>query len=418
MSKKPNYFEDDVDELDARREKRKKKNKRKKAGKSILAFIATVVILLALGGIIFKAVNPSFDFKSLIPSKVMELFVKEEPTTEPQTEVVPESTTLKMLDYIEFDDFDFNTSVQGNGVGNLLNGGLVATDLTYTYHYVRGEGIYRLAPSTESYSKAFSISDSISCINLRGNYIYYINDSEDALYRVEKGTQSETKILDNVNFAYVYDNTVYCTSKQGKVIAMDLTSLVPVTSYYANGDSVKFVGISLSRVFFTVLSNDGQVRYYTIDNYAHSQVAEFRKPSANNEIKNMMLENGFFYFYQKQPNGEYNLCRQKYGSENIVTLVKGANADDYAEINSNRLYFSTLSDELYCLRELNMNSGDEKIMLATKDVKDDNELSFYIGDEYNFIIGNRTQNNDYVCYASSIYTSSAKVMHFDGGWSY
>lgn len=419
MSKKNNYFEDDAKQVDAKRQKRKKQNKGKSVGKIILLLIATIIVLLVLAGVVYKAVNPSFNFMTLIPDELKTvLHIEEEEPAVEELPTEPKPIEIPTLDYMTFDNFKFKAEKQGNSVGSLLNGGLVGNDTEYTYHFVSGKGIYRFSSGSETSSKVFDIDDDICCINLRGGYFYYVNKNDDALYRVKRDSQNSTKIADDVNFAYVYDDTVYYTTKQGKLFVMNVDNLVPVLSYYSNGNDLKFVGISLSRVFFTVTSADGMVKYLTIDNYAHNQVAEFRKSTTNDEIKNMVLENGFLYYYQKQADGEYNLCRQKFGSDKVVTLAEKVDASDYVEINSNRLYYSKLNKNKYSMIEINMNSEKKRTIISVSGVDSSNSLSFFFGSDYNFVIGKKAENGKSVYYASNIYTSSTNVMSFNDGWSY
>lgn len=418
----------------------KKKNEQKKTksknsfGKGLLWFIAIVVIALGVFVLTIKIANPSFDFKTLVPVSVQDVFGKAqefidekiwskettEPTTEPTSPPpTTEPTTMPMMDYIEDSDFKFKTSVQGNQMGNLLNGGLVSTDMSYIYYYVQGEGIYRFVPSTEQYGLYFGIKDKISCINLRGDFIYYVNNKDDCLYKLQKNTNKPKKVAEDVAFAYVYDSFVYFTTTTGKVCIMDVGELIPVTAYYANGDDVQLVGVSLSRIFFTVTDFQGNVDYLTVDYYGHRKPSKFRESTDEDEIKKLHIENGFIYYYEQGSNGSYDLIRQKYGSEQKITLVKNAYTENYPAVDLNRLYFSQLKNGKYSLVEMNMNSGDKKVMLSVNNVKGDNTLSFYLGGEYNYIIGKRDENADTLYKASCIYTSSTNAMELKNGkWRY
>lgn len=431
MSKRNNYFEEDAD-----KNQPKVKKKKINHGKNFLIFIGIVAI--ALGAFVgtIKIVNPNYDFSQLIPAEIVEkvnpkavfAFLDEKimgvtTTTEPYTQTTETTTrvttTMQMMDYFDSSEFALKTEVQGSQIGTLLNGGLVGTDMSFIYHYVEGVGIYRLVPSTEDFALYYGIRDKISCINLRGDYIYYVNNKNNTLCKAQKGKTEAKVIANDVDFAFVYDDKVYFTTTTGKICTMDVKALIPVTAYYAGEHDVKFVGVSLNRVFFTVTNPSDEVKYLTVDNFGHSRVAEFRPRSKAREIKKLQLENGFFYYYQLQEDETYNLCRQKYGSDKVVTLVKNVDPIDYVEVNANRLYYSTLKDGKYLVRELNMNTGDDKVMLGVTNVEDDNSLSFYLGGEYNFIIGEKSKNGVKSYCASSIYTSSTNAMKFNNGkWRY
>lgn len=423
-----NYYDKDA-------ERQKRKGKKNSFGKIILWIITFIIVAFLAFVITIKIAKPSFDFSLIFPEPISsaiedpQAFIDDkvwgikktteapEPTTE--APLVLEPTTMPMMDYIEDSDFKFNTSIQGSQMGTLLNGGLVGTDLRYAYYYIKGEGIHRFLPTTESYALYFGITDKISCINLRGDYIYYVNNKDDGLYKLQKGSSKPKKLADDVEFAYVYASTIYFVTTTGKVCVMDANELIPVTAYYANGDDVKFVGISLTRVFFTVTDYDGTVQYLTVDNYGHSKPYKFREDTDKKEIKKLQLENGFFYYYQRKDDGKYDLVRQKYGSDKIVTLIKNASTLNYPEVDLNRLYFSSFNDGVYRMRELNMNSGAKKTMLTVKNVKKDNSLSFYLGGEYQFIIGEKSENDGHIYKASSIFTSSTNAMQYKNGkWRY
>lgn len=398
----------------------------------LMAF-SFLVVAVAVFVLTVKIANPSFDFQTLIPVGVQdfvnqaqdffdEKILSKETTTKPtdvkQESTTAEPTTIPMLDYIEDSDFKFKTSVQGSQIGNLLNGGLASTDMSYVYYYVNGKGIYRFSPSTEQYGLYYGMTDRISCINLRGDYIYYVNNKDNCLYKLQKGTSKPKKLAEEVSFAYVYDSTVFYTTTTGKICVMDVKEQIPVTAYYAGGDDVRFVGISLSRIFFTVTDFQGNVDYLSVDYYGHSKPSKFRESTNENEIKNIQLENGFLYYYQQSGNGEYDLVRQKFGSDKIITLVSNASTNNFCAVDSNRLYYSSLENGKYSLVELNMNSNDRKTMLSVN-AKGDNELSFYLGGEYNFIIGKANEGGNIICKASSIYTSSTNVMELKNNkWRY
>lgn len=398
------------------RAKRKKQKQEKKAGKVALLVFSLIVVAVAVFVITIKYINPSFDFSSLLPKSVVTI-VNEKinesapvETTETTTQV---TTTEPIMDYIEFEDFDFNTSKQGNYLGNLLNGGKIGTDLTYIYYVVDGMGIYRLNPNTEAYALYYGSSDNLGSINLRGDYIYFVNEATSQLMKLQKGKKEAVPVADDVKLAYVYDNDVYFVTYSNYLYTMDVKALEPKALYYSADEQLDFVGISLSRVFFTVTQADGTVNYLTVDNKASEKQSHFRESTTLGEIMSMEIENGFMYYYQLQADGTYTLCRQKFGSQLVVPMVTNALTGQYAVVDSNRLYYPELDDNKLKMRELNMNSGDVKTLLKVSDVDTANLPVIQHGWEYDFIVGNGKYS------ASCVYTSSTNVMKLkDGNWSY
>ena len=116
------------------RKKRQRARKRKRVRKKILLIIAAIIILLAVFIVTVKLVNPDFDIASYLPSGKAQqavemidskLFNKTTTTTLPTTqkETTTKARNIKKADY-DYDDFSvfaFDTSLQGNQVGNLLN---------------------------------------------------------------------------------------------------------------------------------------------------------------------------------------------------------------------------------------------------------------------------------------------------------
>lgn len=422
---KNNYFENDS--IDAERLKRQKARKRKKAAKRFLTVIGLIVVAVVVFFVTVKICAPDFDFKTLIPDSLIQtLGADSDKKTSADTTASPASTqptTQKPKDkinsYLPAEDFAFKTSVQGNHIGNLLNGGKVGTDMTYIYHIVNGEGIYRFEPNGETYAKSYSTSDDISSLNLRGEYFYFVNNGDNCLYQLPKGTAKTKKLAENVKFAYVYDSTVYYITADNSVCTMSVKEQTPTVLYSSDDNEMNFVGISLDRVFVSVTMSDGTVEYYTVQNSANATAVKFRDDSANDEIKSLQLENGYMYYYQRTDDGSYDLIRQKFGSEKTVTLLENATTTDYVTVDSNRVYYSDFDGSKYRMKEINMNNNKTKTMLTVNSVGDSNTLKFYHGGEYDFIIGKKSDGGDKVYVSSSNLTSSTDVMRFKNGkWNY
>jgi hypothetical protein len=378
--------------------------------------IAMIVVAISAFVITVKVMQPDYDFSQLIPQKavdyVSENVLNKVTTTESTAEAVSNTTTTteQTLTYLDFDNFDFNTSVQGNYMGNILNGGKVATDFTYIYHIVNGKGIYRFNPTSEDYTLFYKTSDKLSSLNLRGDYFYFVNDSDKNLYKMQKGSSNPKKIAENVKYAYVYDSTVYFVTNDNKLCTMDVKQLTPVTAYYSSDYELDLIGVSLDRIFFSVTDEYNDiVEFKTVDNYAHQSAVDFRDDTKIGDIKYPVMENGFLYYYEKQSDLSYNLCRQKFGSQNAVTLVENVQANDYVTVDSNRLYYSKTESGKYKMIEFNMNSKKSKTLIAAKT----DDANYYHGGEYDFIIGDGAYS------ASCVYTSSTNVMKFKNGkWKY
>ena len=420
---KKDYFEDDVTGRKSKPKKVKKKNKMT-FGKFILIIISLAVAALASFIITVKVLVPDYDLKELIPQKAVD-FIEEDikgntTTTEPTTVTTtrPETTTEKMMDYFEHKELKSNDEKAGNQLGNLLNGGLVGTDTSYIYHISQGRGIYRITPSYEGYTRIYKTKHTLSSLNLRGEYIYFVDETKGRLRRLGKGASKPETIAENVRFAYVYDSKVYFITNNNALCVMDLKKLEPRTIYYSEDNELKLVGISKHRVFFTV-NKDGVLDFLTIDNRAREDDAsKFRESVSDDECDKFVMENGFLYYIKKNPdkNGRYFVVRQKFGSEKIFELKETRTNRCYPITDKNRLFYASIENNQLVMKEFNMNSKRTKIMLRSNELSDsddDDKAQIFHGGEYDFIIGDGNYK------ASSNQTSATNVMNFSKGyWSY
>lgn len=407
--KKNDYWE-----VDSQRKKRKSKKKKKKLGigASTLLFISFIVLFLA-GGVAGLSYFAPEVADTIAPVK----YVKDNyitPTTTTTTTTLPPTTTTttQLMDYIEHNEFEMKAGNEGNFVGNIVNGGKVGFDAYVTYHIVDGKGIYRFDPNTEDYKRIVESKSVLSSLNLRGSYIYYVNDEEHTFIRRSKDKDDAHTIAENVRLAYIYDKTAYYITIDNRICAMDLDSMEAHTIYSAE-DEMDFVGISKSRVFVTIRNFDGSVSYRTIAIDDEDDVAAFRDDTAEDKLLYMTMENGFMYYFELQNDGSYDLIRQKFGSQKTVTLVENVTYPAPVVVDMNKVYFSIVDGDKFKLRELNMNTGDEKTMLSSSLPQENEKMMFFHADEYDFIIGTDVYRG------SSNLTSSANVMKFkDGKWKY
>lgn len=412
-------------QVDSKR-KRKKKRKKKKGGfgKALLVIIAVLVVLIAAGLLSVKYVFTDFYFSSVLQNKEVADFVDENiigrtttTTTTAPRETTTEVTTLPQVSYLDHSDFEFEAAKKGAMIGNLLNGGKVDKDNGVVYHIVDGRGIYKFLPESESYACVYKSSDTLSSFNIRGDYFYFVNESDHALYKVTKTGKNLAKVADNVALAYIYDTTAYCISTNNEVVAVDTQNFTPTVLYSGYGDKVNLIGISLDRVFFTSEDTVGNVSYLCVPSTG-GKAENFRTESTNGEITSLSMENGFMYYYEKQADGTYNIVRQKYGSQKTVTLVEGNHLNKPVVVDQNRLFYADLDGEKFKMYELNMNSNAVKTMLYSGNVTANDNVFIQHGGEYDFIIGERS-NGDKIYRASSNLTGSSNVMTFsDGKWSY
>lgn len=415
----------DAWEIDSRRKGRKKKKKNKSTAVIVVLVLALIVVLAGVGTIGLSYYAPAVADK-IPPVKfvkdnvlnvtndttdVADVQQTKPATTQSQTTNNDKPEEKSYWSYLESSEFDFVPGKDGNFVGNLLNGGKVGIDAYYVYHIVDGKGIYRFEPNNEESAIVVDTKHELSCLNLRGNYIYYIDEDEGALIRKAKDSKVSQTLAEDVSIAYVYDTTLYYITKSNSVHIMNIDNLEQ-KQIYQGEDKLQFIGISLSQVFVSETSFSGDVSYITFDYYGNES-GEFRAPTKEGEIVNMMMEHGFMYYYERQDDDTYNLVRQKFGSDKIVTLVENVTDLSAPVVDANKLYYARVSGTKYYMQELNMNTNDTKVLVYDSNVSNANDVNIYHSGEYDFIIGGSVNKG------SSNLTSSSHAMTFSkGSWKY
>lgn len=412
------------------RKKRNRKGKRKQAWKNFLIFLSILILAVAAFLITMKVCDPDFKISGLIPQdKVQQaaVFIKEDilkqTTTEAVTQTTSKPTTTKPenYDYTSFDDFAFDTSLQGNQTGNLLNRskGAVTYSSSYIYYSIAGEGLYRFEPNSETYKKLVGGNYNFICLNVLGDYIYMIDADSHTLKKAQIVGGDTVNIAQDIDFAYLYNDRIYYVGTDSSVGFINTSDSEKTLLYKAeSGKKVSFTGISLSRIFFTVYDEvSDYYEYITVAADDKSDRRYFKDDTNGDDIINIQLECGYFYYYKKQSDDTYDLCRQKFGSEQIVTLLEDCSITDYPVVYANRLYYSAIDGSTIQAREYNMNSKDDKLIVYTYNPDDFNSIGVAYGYQYVFLFGSSQE----LYRGSCIYTSASKenaVYFKDGKWQY
>lgn len=411
------------------RSKRQKKRKKKKIGKSILIFISILVLGVAAFVITMKLCNPDMDLLQIIPVDSAVQYVKEDVLK--QTTTLPETTTEEITtrppnyDYAESIDFTFDTSLQGNQVGNLLNNskGAVTFSSAYNYFSINNSGIYRFEPVEEVNANVRVDNSNYKYLNVLGDYIYYINTDTNKLIRSNVTGGEDKEIADNIAFIYLYSDKLFFVGTDNTVGFIKIDDFSKTVLYTAQSTKeLKFVGISLYRIFFTEFDTTTKTQQYITVSLKDSADKQFFRDDTNdNEILNMQLECGYMYYYQRQADNTYNLVRQKFGSTDIVTLLTNCTYTDYPSVVGNRVYYTELDGSTVKAMELNMNNKNTKVMLGMGGADASATAAVCYANSYTFLVGAVTSSGDVQYRASSIYTSSSNdntIAFYDGAWHY
>lgn len=422
---------DEKDRLKERK-KRARKRKRKKIVKGIFITIAVIIVALAAFLITVKLCRPDYDLKSLLPQKQTQqvvTFVNEKllgntTTTQEAAQSTTVTTTKPpVYDYDEFEQFAFDTALVGNQMGNLLNGsrGAVTFSSSYIYYSIEGEGFYRFEPTSESNAALNTNGYNFKYLNVLGDYIYFIDMNDNTLYKSQITGGEMVTVCKGVSFVYLYNDKLFTIGTDNTVSVISTQDFSQTKLYTpTSGKTVTFAGISLTRVFFVEHDNAlDSDEYITVSISDPKDKRYFREKTDSRDIKSLELEGGFMYYYQRQSDDSYNLVRQKFGSEQIVTLVENCTSTDYPVIYANRLYFLDRSGTNVTAKEFNMNTREVLNMVSASSVGEDDSIGIGYGYQYVFLFG--TYGGDNFYRGSCIYTSSSNdntLVFRNGAWHY
>lgn len=432
--KEPLTEEEKAEELERIKFRKKRRRARsfRKFRKNFLIVVSILVVAFAAFIVTMKLCNPQWEIKSIIPEKEIKqavAYVKEDilniTTTTSAPTTKPTTTRPPNYDYVDFSDFAFDTSLQGNQMGNLLNNtkGAVTYNSSYIYFSVENDGLYRFEPQSETSAVLITGGRNLKYLNILGETIYFVDTESNKLEKASVSGKNEKTVAENISFAYLYNDKIYFIGTDNTVGYISTNNQKKTVLYTCQANKeLNFVGISLSRIFFTEYDSQTKTcQYKTVSVTDSKDVQYFRDDTRDNAVKNLQLEGGYFYFYEKQQDLSYNLIRQKFGSEKTVKLLENCNLSDYPVIYKNRLYYTNKSGDNIQGRELNMNSMETKNMLTVYDTDSSAQIGVGYGYQYVFLIGTKDENGSKAYSASCIYTSSStdNIIEFSSGsWHY
>lgn len=409
--------------------KRQTQRKGKKAAKAFLIAVSVIVLAASAFFITVKICDPDFEIQSIIPQEKVAgvvSFVKEDifgQTTQPSTTQAPSEP--EKYDYTQFSDFAFNTAMQGNQVGNLLNNtkGAVTYSAAYVYYSIEGSGIYRFEPNEETNAEVLADSCNYKYLNILGDYIYFVDTDSNMLKRSSVDGGEIKDVAENISFAYLYNDKIYYIGTDNTVGYISINDFTKKELYSAvTSKRLAFAGISLSRVFFTqhdIVTDEYE--YLTVDINRKNDVGSFMNSTKGDEVVNLSMEGGYIYYYAKQTDGTYDLIRKKFGSDKMLTMAEECTFTDYPVVYSNRLYYTQLMGSTLSAVELNMNSMDSKIMVSMNNADNTAVAGVGYGYQYVYIFGRPTVSASMQYRGSCIYTSASdkNTVKFENGrWKY
>ena len=228
--------------------------------------------------------------------------------------------SLLFLSCTSAEDIDLTVSKpenMGNTMGNLFNVGLVTNDEDSVY-YATSEGTQVILNKKTVNGEHQVLSNRIHYyLNVVGNSIYYVDPSDDAIYRMDaNGVQSEKLYDVKVGFLLVVSDTIYALGGESDSHAGVL--------YAMNTDGSDI----------NILSNDKiwQMFFY------------------NNEI-----------YYTTLSGGQTSLYKMDVDGENKVLIARDIKLGDWFYIFNEKIFYVTSGDP-YSIREFDIKSKADSLV--------------------------------------------------------
>ena len=157
----------------------------------------------------------------------------------------------------------------GNTMGNLLNAGLVTNDGDSIY-YITSEGTKVFLNKMGMNGEHQVLIDKMYYfVNVEGDFIYYIDPADEAIYRMGTDFVQSEKLYDvKARFLLVADDTIYALGGDSDKYAGDLYSMDINGSGFniLSDDKIWQVYFYNNEIYYTTQSN-GQTSLYKIDIY-------------------------------------------------------------------------------------------------------------------------------------------------------
>lgn len=274
------------------------------------------------------------------------------------------------------------------GVGNSmealnLGDGLIAEQGDYIYS-ITGRGRFFRTKVGEKSATRFLVNEmqegyDYSSLNVIGDWIYYVNESNNALYKVKTDGTNQTKLCDNVRRCIAAQGWIYFISSADHGI------------YKIKSDgSQKTELVKGTNSFIDYMSIEGDwISFGIIEDNSRPKATAFIKTDGTN-LKKLDLLNGFVYqgWIYSQVHDEKSkanhLSRQKIDGGNIEQLTNDSITFQYT-VHDNKVYFQKALPSDYYLYELDLDTKAVKGLIKSTSVAGLNYIN--ITDKYIFLSG-------------------------------
>lgn len=234
---------------------------KKKNNKKILGIIAVIIIVLVVIFIIINITNKNSDNDSK-----HSIFVNSQDELINKTE-----------------------HIYGNSSVNKMNQGILVEDEDNIYYSVKGSNyenyLYKKSKTTNETTKLMTTNAKF--LNIYENTLYYINEDEHSIFKMQTDGNNRTRIMDDVSSMLMIDNYIYCTKGIGLADGLFRIDITNNKTKCITSESVKEFNIYNNYIYYNNY-NDGQL--YRIDLNGKNKKTIF-----TDKVEHICIENDMIY---------------------------------------------------------------------------------------------------------------------------
>jgi len=295
------------------------KKEKKKSNKKILIIIA--IVLLVLVGLII--IMQKFNNSTSLP------FGKNQDSLMSSTE-----------------------RIYGNTQVNNMNKGILVEDDDYIYYSVKDyrDSYYIFKKSKQNDEVTELTSAQATYLNIYNNDIYYINESEHSIFKMNKDGNNRTRVMDNVKAMYIVNNYIYYI--QGKSFHEEL--------YRFNIETKKTEKITNTTISeFTI--NENYIYYINDDNkqlYRANLLGMNEECIFTDKVEHICIaDNKIYVSNTTDGNAIYELSLDGKENKKVLAMDKSLTTNSYIIVNNKIgiLEKKILTNHL-CLYDMNGNA--------------------------------------------------------------
>lgn len=234
--------------------------------------------------------------------------------------------------------------IYGNNQVNIMNDGILVEDNQYIYYSVKDYRdlyyIFKKSKADDSITELTSTKGRF--LNLYNNQLYYINEDEHAIFKMNTDGSNRTRVLDRARAMYIVNDYLYYIEEDlayNNLLRLDLTTnkVKNITDEY-----VKEFTIYNGYIYYVAKSNNQLYRVNLLGKEKQLIFAD--------KVENIcILDNNIFVSNLTDGNSIYKLSLDGTENKKIITLEKDT-IKLYSIVNNQIVTFTKFLNNYYlCL---------------------------------------------------------------------